>query len=273
MTAMLPLQVRAADGFPTCIIDARLALAPGGLVLALQLSRIIPCWLTRRFWELVDGAYFYRSYPGELVSDCDDDAGVDAVVDALVTWHTAWLNGGLEGSFHWIGDARRESALPIHCCGEVISRYERLAESFPAADEAERAVEPLALCGQEAFALAAALTVDAPIILTVVPARRDRTPILCSLASKAAHIDVHGPSDWSADTAWTDRILPDRIRPLVRQLGHLGTRIAAVHTLAPQALVLPPSPPPEDVVEADRSERVPDRSLWKSAHIFWHELA
>jgi len=72
-----------------------------------------------------------------------------------VTWHTAWLNGGLEGSFHWIGDARRESALPIHCCGEVISRYERLAESFPAADEAERAVEPLALCGQEAFALAA----------------------------------------------------------------------------------------------------------------------
>jgi len=183
MTAMLPLQVRAADGFPTCIIDARLALAPGGLVLALQLSRIIPCWLTRRFWELVDGAYFYRSYPGELAADGDDDSGVDAIVDALVTWHTAWLNGGLEGSFHWIGDARRESALPIHCCGEVISRYERLAESFPAANEAERAVEPLALCGQEAFALAAALTVDAPIILTVVPARRDRTPILAVTAS------------------------------------------------------------------------------------------
>jgi hypothetical protein len=274
MTAMLPLQVRAADGFPTCIIDARLALAPGGLVLALQLSRIIPCWLTRRFWELVDGAYFYRSYPGELAADCDDDSGVDAVVDALVTWHTAWLNGGLEGSFHWIGDARRESALPIHCCGEVISRYERLAESFPVADdEAERAVEPLALCGQEAFALAAALTVDAPIILTVVPAQRDRPPKLCSQASKAAHIDVHGPSDWSADTAWTDRIVPDRIRPLVRQLGHLGTRIAAVHTLAPQALLLPPSPPPEDVVDADRPERAPDRSAWKSAHIFWHELA
>jgi len=117
------------------------------------------------------------------------------------------------------------------------------------------------------------LTVDAPIILTVVPARRDRTPILCSQASKAAHIEVHGPADWSADAAWTDRIVPDRIRPLVRQLGHLGTRIAAVHTLAPQALVLPPSPPPEDVVDADRSERVPDRSAWKCAHIFWHELA
>ena len=86
MTAMLPLQVRAADGFPTCIIDARLALAPGGLVLALQLSRIVPCWLTRRFWELVDGAYFYRSYPGELVSDCDDDAGVDVWVQMNSRW-------------------------------------------------------------------------------------------------------------------------------------------------------------------------------------------
>src|SRR5882757_9872396 len=113
MTAMLTLPVRAADAFSTCIIDARLALAPGGLLLALQLARIIPCWLTRRFWELVDGAYFYRSYPGELAPDSDDDAGVDAVIDALVTWHTAWLNGGLDGSSHGIGDARRESALPI----------------------------------------------------------------------------------------------------------------------------------------------------------------
>src|SRR5258707_1831311 len=132
MTGDLHLRVRAANGFRTCIVDAGLTLAPGGLVLALQLSRIIPCWLTRRLWELVDGVYFYRSYPGELVADCDDDSGVDAVVDALVTWHTAWLNGGLEGSFHWIGDARRESALPIHCCGAGISRYARLAETLSA---------------------------------------------------------------------------------------------------------------------------------------------
>src|ERR1700693_815095 len=162
MTAMLPLQVRAADGFSTCIIDARLALAPGGLVLALQLARIIPCWLTRRFWELVDGAYFYRSYPGELAPECDGDSGVDAVVDALVTWHTAWLNGGRDGSFHWISDARAGSALPLHCCNEVISRYERLAESFPAATngEAGRAVGPVGAWGTEGVAAAAAVDVD-----------------------------------------------------------------------------------------------------------------
>ena len=67
MSAMLSLSASAADRVATCIVDARLALAPGGLVLALQLARAGPVWLTRRFWALVDGAYFYRRYPEELV--------------------------------------------------------------------------------------------------------------------------------------------------------------------------------------------------------------
>jgi len=275
MTAMLPVPVQAADGLSTCIIDARLALAPGGLVLALQLARIVQCWLTRRFWELVDGAYFYRSYPQELAPECNGHSDVTAIVDALVTWHTAWLNGGLDGAFHWIGDARRESALPIHCNNEVISRYERLAESFPLAANGEtgRAVEPLAACGQEALALAAALAVDAPIILTVAGSQGGQSPILCSQASEAALIHVHGPLDWSADPAWADLIMPDRTKPLVKQLERLGTRIAAVHTFAPQALLLAPCPPPEENVDPDRPERCRDRSAWKSAHVFWHELS
>ena len=67
MSAMLSVSASAADRVATCIVDARLALAPGGLVLALQLARAGPVWLTRRFWALVDGAYFYRRYPEELV--------------------------------------------------------------------------------------------------------------------------------------------------------------------------------------------------------------
>jgi hypothetical protein len=275
MTAMLPLPVQAADGLSTCIIDARLALAPGGLVLALQLARIVPCWLTRRFWELVDGAYFYRSYPQELAPECSGDSDVAAIVDALVIWHTAWLNGALDGAFHWIGDARRESALPMHCGSDVISRYERLAESFPltANGETGRAVEPLGACGQEAFALAAALTVHAPVILTMAGARSGQSPALCSQAGQSARLQVHGPTDWSADAAWADCIMPEKTRPLVNQLERLGTRIAAVHTFAPQALLLAPGPLAEENVDADRPEPSRDRSAWKSAHVFWHELS
>ena len=100
MSAMLSVSASAADRVATCIVDARLALAPGGLVLALQLARAGPVWLTRRFWALVDGAYFYRRYPEELVprsadtkSDTKhaDACGGDAVVEALMLWHTAWL--------------------------------------------------------------------------------------------------------------------------------------------------------------------------------------
>ncbi len=72
MSAMLSLSASAADRVATCIVDARLALAPGGLVLALQLARAGPVWLTRRFWALVDGAYFYRRYPEELVPKSAD---------------------------------------------------------------------------------------------------------------------------------------------------------------------------------------------------------
>ena len=78
MSAMLSVSASAADRVATCILDARLALAPGGLVLALQLARAGPVWLTRRFWALVDGAYFYRRYPEELVprsADTKSDSG------------------------------------------------------------------------------------------------------------------------------------------------------------------------------------------------------
>src|SRR3954469_2512284 len=131
MSAMLSVSASAADRVATCILDARLALAPGGLVLALQLARAGPVWLTRRFWALVDGAYFYRRYPEELVPrSADTKSAEDAVVEALMLWHTAWLNGLLDGAFFWIGDARRESALPLNWNGDVIARYERLSEAL-----------------------------------------------------------------------------------------------------------------------------------------------
>ena len=273
MSALVSLAAQPTDRLSACIVDARLALAPGGLVFALRLARVGPVWLTRRFWSLIDGAYFYRSYPEELAPDRGNSA--PATVEALVLWHTAWLHGALDGLFFWIGDARRESALPTNWSSDVISRYERLCAAFPVVNGGETAappVEPLTACGQEAFALAAALTTDAPIILTASQ-QHGQPPLICTEAAAIAHIDVHGPTEWTRDASWVDRIVPPRIKALVDQLEYLGTGIAAVHTLAPAAMSLPLSPPDDDTGEIDRSDGNDDRSPWRSAHAFWHQLS
>jgi hypothetical protein len=273
MSALLSLAARPADRLSACIVDARLALAPGGLIFALRLAHVGPVWLTRRFWSLIDGAYFYRSYPEELAPNRGKSAA--ATVEALVLWHNAWLYGALDGLFFWIGDARRESALPTNWSSDVITRYERLSAAFPVVNGGETAappVEPLTACGQEAFALAAALTTDAPIILTASQ-QHGQPPLICTEAAAIAHIDVHGPTEWTPDSRWADRIVPLRIKPLVDQLEYLGTHIAAVHTLAPAAMSLPPSPPDDDTGEVDRSDGNDDRSPWPSAHAFWHQLS
>jgi hypothetical protein len=269
MSAMLGLSARTADRFSTCILDARLALAPGGLVLAVQLARMAPLWLTRRFWTLVDGAYFYRDYPEELLPEKREDSDGGVTIDALMLWHRAWLNGALDGVFFWIGDARRESALPMNWNSEIINRYERLSETFPASDRKDCAADPLTECGQEAFALAAALTAEAPIILTML--HKGNEPLICGEAAESGQLSIYGPVDWNPGAKSADRLVPDRISLLIRQLAHVGTRVAAVHTVAPAAVSLPARALADDTVDAERP--VHDRRAWIGAHVFWHELS
>ena len=57
------------------------------------------------------------------------------------------------------------------------------------------------------------------------------------------------------------------------QLGHLRTRIAAVHTFAPGAVSLSPRPSADESGDGERAEPNCERWPWGSAHIFWHELS
>ena len=68
--------------------------------------------------------------------------------------------------------------------------------------------------------------------------------------------------------------MPGNVRPLdIWELGHLRTRIAAVHTFAPGAVSLSPRPPADDTGDGERAEPLSERWPWSSAHIFWHELS
>src|SRR5207244_8156141 len=120
----------------------------------------------------------------------------------------------------------------------------------------------------EALALAAALAADAPIILTTAQGKDDQ-PRICSDAARIAQVSVHGPAEWEAGAGWIDRMIPAQIRPLVSQLGCLGTRIAAVHTLAPGALALVARPPVDETGDPERPEPASDQGPWSSAHVFW----
>ena len=66
-----------------------------------------------------------------------------------------------------------------------------------------------------------------------------------------------------------------QIQDWVVSAGYLGTRIAAVHTLAPAAMSLPPSrpDPDDDTGDVDHSDGNDDRSPWPSTHAFWHQLS
>lgn len=268
MTALLDLRLQAAGRLSAYVIDARLALAPGGLVFAIELARFAPVWLTQKLWELIDSAYFYRTYPEQLVVDEADDGARNGVVDALWQWHAAWLSGTLNGAFFWIGDERRESALPAHASVELSARYSRLRTAFDAGDDT---ANPFAACGKAAFALAAALTGDAPTILTLARAKGGGAPLICG--EFAGH-QRHGLKITRSKARWLDELFPGRLRLLIAQLAELNTRIAAVHMFAPSAIALPPGAASEESGVPDVPTDIRcERSPWDDAHVFWHELS
>jgi hypothetical protein len=271
MSVVLPLSAGLADRAPACILDARLAFAAGGVLFAVRLSRAAPVWLTRRFWTLVDGAHFYRRYPEELSSTLSGDDKSAATLDALSIWHAAWLNGMLDGAFHWIGDARRESLLPRNCTAEDVNRYEKIAGAL-LAKTGNAASDPppdaLAACGYEAIALAATLAADAPVILTLGSARPGQAPALCRSAARLGGIGVEG---FSKTQRMID-MMPAGIRTLLPAASLAGMRMAAVHVFAPRSLAVAATPAPEEHVESAHEDPSSEREPWAGAQLFWHDI-
>jgi hypothetical protein len=243
------------------VIDARLALSAGGLLLCLQLARENDVWLTRRFWKMVDDAYYYHGLPqGALATELEapDAEAADGMIDGLMLWNTAWMNGALNGVFHWIGDARRESALPDRTPPGILGHFERLlAELDGDLMESFAPAEPIRRCGQEAVALAASLAAEMPTILTVAGA--DATPPLCQ--------------DMEAERIAPLRRAPQPCeaagpRALKRAIAS-GARICAVDVHAPFALLGLDSDQAADGGDAAAARR----GLWHGSRMIWWTMS
>jgi hypothetical protein len=263
MAGMFPLSVKISQRAPVCILDARLALAPGGLLLALKLARATELWLTREFWSLIDSVFvFSRSHP-------------QAEMRELWLWHTAWLAGRLQGAFHWIGDARRESVLPEGADPDLLAQFEQLDAALLNAMASHNGSLPglLAECSRQSIALAAALGPQSPIILTLADdgSRRELPPLLADATSLGLKT-VREVTNHEEIAMLSDGLRQPPGRAAITQTRLAGPAALAVHLIAHNAVALAPAQDGVDLAD-DELDTMPACSPWHDAHLYWHRLS
>ena len=268
MAGLIDLPVQRVVDAPAIIIDGRLALSPLGLLFALRVARSSRrAWLPCTWWALLDNDTFFQAHP-EVI----DDHGNGAVkASMLQEWRLAWMHANLLDQFWWIGEGAHESLLPGGIDVRTVDRFHLLTAWFDRRCKvpSRRPLEPLSDCARDAVVLAAVLTLYSPVILTV-PDDDDGEPRLCTLVREAGLTcrEVEGGANGAEAAA---SLLSGTLGLAAEQLAMAGLRLAAVHILAPRAIVAGAS----EEAEFDWDERIPgdpDRDPWDDAVAIWHRL-
>lgn len=283
MTGIAPVSVTISERAPVLIVDARLALSQGGLLLAVRLARHAQVWLPCMFWDLIDRA--------ELMPPAEDPRAQE---EALL-WKSAWYSGALQGSFYWVGEARREGVLPDGMDSWLPPRHEWLDSGLnPAEPATEAGALPtggLAVCSRQSMALAVALAAFTPVVLTAGVAtayrrsargRSTRTslPELC--LESGLPPDATAKVKLARDIATLSQPLRSgRIESALTQMRLKLTDRALVgaHVVAPLAvdfaLDYEPGTPREDEPDQVAAQRHASRlasRVWAGASVLWHEI-
>lgn len=281
MANIPPVSVTISERVPMLILDARLALAPGGLLLAVRLARHAQVWLPCRFWDLIDQAE---------VSPPSED--LRAREEAML-WKSAWYSGALHGTFFWVGEARREGVLPEGMESWLPARHEGLDRGLNPEDTATAAghrASDFAVCCRQSVALAVALAAHTPLVLTTGPKRPQRaskaktvrrdTPQLCRDVNFASTAMVHIEVDRDI-AALCAPLRGGRIEASLTHMRLSGVTLAVVHVTAPFAVDFSTDYDQDEVriesgaVHANAAHLYTNRlaaKLWTSAQIYWHEL-
>lgn len=262
MNEMVSLRVGAAIEAPVCIIDGSLALSPMGLILALRLARCRRVWLVRALWSLLDNDEFYQERP-ELIGG-PESGTIQAQM--LSEWRRAWLQANLLDRFNWIGDARHESLLPEDIDEGAVERFELLTQLFDARANLQTTdiLTPLSECARDAVVLSAVLGTQCPVILTA-PGKGKSPPDLCDVLSDAG-VTCKRLRDNAKPSGLNDDIFPSRAWFATRQMAMFGFRLAAVHLVAPRAVVIGS----RDPSQSWSGDEPLDFDPWADACAVWH---
>ena len=181
-----------------CVLDPVLVMSRHGVPLACGLGRVMDVWIVPEFWHILDNTCFYLDRPELLLPPSEAGrnpsypANARETISVLRQWEALRDETDvIRHSFHWLGDAPRESSS--HAADDagpaLRSRWEHLARALDrrSAAQAVDASEPLRAASRDAVALSVSL--PAASILTFCPPQSPRTgdpPAICKILSDFA---------------------------------------------------------------------------------------
>ena len=281
------------------VIDIDLALSPYGLLFVLRLCKEFDVWLVRELWHILDNTQYYLSHPevlipsrpGEQWSDIEVDLRRRHLSNIMKQWETARVETDLTGlKLFWIGDTVSDSFLPKEVDPNLLYRFETLPctiDGLVSKEELRLQYDHIFLnCFRDTAALAASLTPYRPIILTRQGSAPeglyapDPEPYICSYLRqwgvKCFRVDLHGKLP----------MLKHYIEPILARTGvweliWAGLNLAAVHILAPNAIMMSPLKKGCGVFHEDflspsidigEEQEFDHDQCWEGATAFWYSI-
>lgn len=269
-----PLAEVLTSARQSCVADARLVLAPLGVLAVTRLAREFAVWVPRELREILRDASPYLTDPAKLVPfvycgagrTLDPEAEADQIGRELAQWDALPDNEDLAAlPLYYVGDRADESHIPTGVDRGVRERFEQLQRGLDLVAGRSTRVSPegVVACTRDATALCAALQPYSAFILTRLETETEAEagPALCD------YLDAWGVPVCEAPARGlrTARALLDALaRAGLGPLIWAGVELSAVHVVVPGFPVLG---------GADRGlddDAVAD--LWYQASVFWHRV-
>lgn len=268
------------------MLDTHLALSPHGLLLARRLSDQLDLWLVRELWQILDSTDYYRSNPNQLIPPLPGKGKIEtpcvnpqSIRDVLTQWDLARMATDLSGlKVHWLGDALPESLLPAGTDPDLISRFETLAVALerrvPKEFQDDQQPHIFSDCSRDTAALTAALIPYKGFILTL--GNTDKEPVLCTYLKERFALPCL-MLDRKQSRLERDFLNSILAKAALSELLWAGLKLAALHVVAPGAVMMPVNDKSEETFQQDftlppEGTTEHEQDWWKDARCFWYPV-
>jgi hypothetical protein len=289
-TTLLPdVSITLSQKRWACVLDPTLVLSDYGLPLVKQLGDLVEFWVVREFWHMLDNPRHYlqqpeslmgQLYPEIVLSQQRDRA--QQVMCALREWENLRVNGDRNTwNIHFLADVIGESCLPPGTDGDLIWRWESLAQGLDHyLDERSTRSETLNLAFRDLAALAAAR--PACILTHRSPAatQLNDPPAICATLKQwgvSCHEVSAKDAIAEAERTYLRNLL---VHAGLSKLLWSGLNLVVLHLMVPAAAAISPTPSwNEELAFSELHSGLEDAvgmsammNLWDGAQGFWYAL-